>query len=97
VTKPVKTIKVLYSCHACGTEKATMIVPERREGQEIGDFVRQVAQECGLSHSIRSPKCQNRKIDLMLPLFDDAAQIGGAGKKSLSKEQMEELSKQFHD
>jgi len=58
-------ISVLYSCHKCGAEKVKVTVRERRDGEDVVAFVREVAREVGIHHRHRN--CSGDKADLMIP------------------------------
>jgi hypothetical protein len=70
-------------------------VLERQPGEGIKAWVDRAGEAVGLDHSLISRECRERKCDLKIPLFEDAASIGMAGKEKLSKESMDALNAQL--
>jgi hypothetical protein len=59
---------VLFTCHKCGLQRVRVEVPLRTEGQDIVEWTQQTAQYCGDRHALLSPKCDEGKLDLIIPL-----------------------------
>lgn len=71
-------IIVKYSCHACGTRKADVSVRHRNALEDIVHWMKEaVIVAVRDDHLRRSPACRSQACDLMLPIENGAAQIGG--------------------
>ena len=70
-------MKVLYSCHECGIEKAPVEVPERKT-EDVQVWIEQImAKHIAADHYKRSPLCPSQHADIMIPI-SGAEKIGGA-------------------
>lgn len=71
------TIQCKYSCKGCGLVKVIVTVEARREGEDVGAWLRR-AVDTGIvrDHLRRSPLCMSRACDLMVPLGEEGSPIG---------------------
>lgn len=71
-------IVVRYSCHACGIEKAEVVVRCRDADEDVVHWVEQVmGRALAADHRRRSPSCSSGFAqDVMIPI-DGAEFIGG--------------------
>jgi hypothetical protein len=63
-------LQVLYSCHGCGLKDVAVTVAHRKQGENITTWVDKVRLWVSNDHTVRSPKCTERKCDLKIPMQD---------------------------
>lgn len=73
-------ITVLFTCHGCGLIDAKSHIRYRRPDEKIEDWMKEVQQQVGLTHSLLSRECKTRCCDLKIPL-DSKDQQHGIGMK----------------
>ena len=67
-------IAVKYSCKGCGAHEIEIMVPARKEGDNVVDFVQETARLIGIHHGHRG--CKSEVCDLMIPLAFGCERIG---------------------
>ena len=70
------TIRVLYTCRACGLADIGVDVPAR-ELEDVTDWLKTTAQLCGDDHCSRNPACSHLFVDVKIPV-SGADRVGGA-------------------
>lgn len=67
----MKHIQIPFKCR-CMTEEAIAYVRERRCGENISDWLREVQYALGRSHAMISPECKADKLEhAKIPLGDN--------------------------
>lgn len=84
-------IKCKYRCKECKLDEFIFVRP-RKEEEEIKSWVGEVATQAGYSHTILSPKCPQRHLDILFPITKKG--IGFEG-EPLSDEEMADVQKQL--
>lgn len=69
-------ITVMFTCHRCGVEKAKVSVRDRGKDEDVVVYVQDIMNEVGDAHSLRSPDCPERKVDLYLPFDKESGRVG---------------------
>ena len=69
-------ITVLFDCHECGLLRAKAFVRERWKEEQLLSWIKEVNIAVGEAHSLLSPLCQSRKVDLRLPVKDQELGLG---------------------
>ncbi len=68
----MKLIRVQYSCNGCGLKMATFAMGERRDGEDIKDFMERMGVFLSRDHKMRARGCRSPLArDLYLPVDDD--------------------------
>ena len=62
------TITVLFTCHKCGLQRVRLEVTKRKSDEDVADWVKTVAQNCGDRHCFLAPQCPERQVDLLIPM-----------------------------
>lgn len=77
-------ITVLFTCHTCGLQHVRTVVPSRRKGQDVIDWVNSAMVLCAARHKQLNPNCGTGHLDLAIPqplnegdgLGESAAPVG---------------------
>ena len=71
---------IFYKCK-CMREEATVAVPDRRDDEDIGDWMGKVALAIAADHQLRSTLCAATSMEYAkIPLPENALFIGGKPK-----------------
>jgi hypothetical protein len=70
------TIRVLYSCHACGVVDASIHVPERGE-ENVIEWMDQTAAIIARDHRSAYPNCRATSIQNLKIPITNVEKIGG--------------------
>lgn len=87
-------IVVGWRCEVCGN-RGKAFVAERAEGSDIKEWVDECGEACHEAHQLLSPGCQSRKVDLLLPVPDDAKFIGEKDNPNRLSDDLSEFDKPF--
>jgi hypothetical protein len=69
-------ITIKYTCHECGLTEQELDVPERHRAVDVVYWVKMAGSKVGEDHAERRPDCRNNKVDLMIPVAENATMIG---------------------
>lgn len=72
----MSTLKVLYTCQACGIVKRPVTVRCRRETEDLMAWMGLVQRRVGDDHRSQSPTCHSSKCDLMIPAPEGSRWVG---------------------
>jgi hypothetical protein len=74
------TLNVLYSCHRCGIKDRHVPVRERRDGEDVVHWVKDVVGTAlSRDHDAASPHCRITELsDVKIPMAQGSEQIGKA-------------------
>lgn len=70
------TIQCFYSCKACGLKEVAVDVP-LREQEDVVVWIKATAELMGADHGRRNPACDERKIDIKIPVSAGTTKVGG--------------------
>ncbi len=68
--------KILFNCKKCGKDKHPFFVRDRRKDEDILSYMNELREEMAVSHSLSSPGCDSRVLDLMIPVSKEGF-VGG--------------------
>jgi hypothetical protein len=69
-------ITILFTCHGCKLEKQKVSVRERTKDEDVIQWMDATMLVVKDAHSILSPHCRERKVDLMIPVDTNAMRVG---------------------
>jgi hypothetical protein len=70
-------ISVNFTCHGpCGLQAVKVVVPVRKEGQDIKEWVDMAAAKCGERHFNLAPTCREGKVDMAFPMPKEGDGLG---------------------
>jgi len=69
-------ITVMYDCPECGLSQVKVSTRPRFPNEDILSWTRTVMVSCAADHTIRSPLCRPKTLDLYMPLPPRGKGIG---------------------
>lgn len=70
-------IIILYTCDLCGLEKQKLSIPQRRENEDIREWMRKSSIHIQSDHLKRSPDCKAEALSQLMIPITGAEMIGG--------------------
>jgi hypothetical protein len=70
-------IKAGFQCQKCKLKVMDVEVRERRLLEDIVNYVHYIGRMCGQRHSIMSPVCSKRELDIYIPMSKNGIGIDG--------------------
>ena len=58
---------VFYSCKQCGLQKQRLLVPERSDSEDAGQWVDRISPLISADHRQRCRSCPSQHCDLIIP------------------------------